>query len=367
MIAPTVSVVMSVFNGRQFLREAMESILDQSFREFEFIVIDDGSTDGSGAVLDSYQRSDPRVRILHQENRGLIESLNRGCRLARCEYIARMDADDIAIRDRLRWQVDFMEKHPEVGVLGGAVEFINAVGKSTHVCFTPTEDSEIKSSLLRDCVIVHPTVLMRKDAFELAGGYRRVVVEAEDYDLWLRIADCFQLANLGTVVLKYRHHPFQISVRNRRQQALSSLAAQTAVMARRNGEPDPLDSVEEITPAVLVRLGVSEAVQQANLCRICLGRIGSMYDAGEYSSALNLTTEILRSPDWRHAEKWVIADLYLFAARLYWREGKLWRSIFATGYAIITRPITLGRPFKALLRWLRPLFAQPRTGTHPIR
>jgi Glycosyl transferase family 2 len=365
MIAPTVSVVMSVFNGQQFLREAVESILAQSFDKFEFIVIDDGSTDGSGAILDSYQRSDPRVRIVHQENRGLIESLNRGCGLARCEYIARMDADDIAVRDRLRWQVDFMERHPEVGVLGGAVEFINAAGKSSHVCFTPTEDREIKAALLRDSVIVHPTVLMRKNAFESAGGYRRVVVDAEDYDLWLRIADRFQLANLGTVVLKYRRHPFQVSVRNRRQQALSSLAAQTAALARKNGEPDPLDSVEEITPAVLLRLGVSETIQQANQCRVCLGRIRSLYTAGDYSSALNLSKEVLCSSDWRQAEKWVIADLHLFAARLYWRESRLWRSIFSAGYAMFTWPMTVGRPFKALFRRLRLIVAEGRTGTHP--
>ena len=130
MSSPIVSVVMSVLNGERFLREAVESILDQSLREFEFIIINDGSTDFSGSILDSYQHKDPRLRVVHQENMGLVESLNRGCGLARGKYIARMDADDIAIQDRLRWQADFMETHPEVGVVGGAVEVIDTTGRS---------------------------------------------------------------------------------------------------------------------------------------------------------------------------------------------------------------------------------------------
>jgi glycosyltransferase involved in cell wall biosynthesis len=366
MITPTVSVVMSVLNGERFLAEALESILEQTFRDFEFIIVNDGSTDCTAAMLEGYRKVDSRVCVYHQENRGLVESLNLGCGLARGEYIARMDADDISVRDRLLWQVDFMNKNPNVGVLGGAVEFINAVGESSTICFTPTEDRKIQSALLHDCVIVHPTVLMRKRAFASSGGYRKVVVDAEDYDLWLRIADRFQLANLGKVVLKYRHHPHQVSVRKRRQQALSCLAAQGAASARRKGQPDPLDAVEEITAAVLARLGISEAMQEANLCRIYLGRIRSMYFAGEYSSALNLSMEVLRSPDWRHAEKWVIADLHFIAARLYWREHRFWRGIITAGYAIVTRPMTLGRPLKSLFQWLRLVGAQTRTGASPV-
>ena len=116
MVSPIVSVVMSVYNGERFLREAVGSILDQSFRKFEFIVINDGSTDFTGAMLDSYQEQDLRMHVYHQENRGLVESLNRGCALAQGKYIARMDADDISVINRLMWQVEFMEKHPEVTV-----------------------------------------------------------------------------------------------------------------------------------------------------------------------------------------------------------------------------------------------------------
>src|SRR4029077_1113562 len=287
MTTPIVSVVMSVFNGERFLREAVESILAQSFRDFEFIVIDDGSTDRTGEILNRYQRSDPPVRVYYQENRGLIDSLNRGCELARGKYIARMDADDIAVRNRLMWQGGFMEKHPEVGVVGGTIECINSTGKSVRTYRHPIRDREIKSALLRGGVgFCHPTVLMRREVLVSVGGYRKVVVHAEDYDLWLRIADRFQLANLGAVVLKYRLHPYQICVRACREMALTRRAAQIAAWSRRNGNPDPLDLVEEITPTVLAGLGVSEATQRADLAGGHLMYIRNMSDAGEYSVPL---------------------------------------------------------------------------------
>ena len=354
MVTPIVSVVMSVYNGERFLREAVESILDQSFREFEFIIIDDGSDDRSASILDSYQKNDPRVRVFHQENRGLVESLNLGCRLARGTYIARMDADDISFRNRLMCQVDFMEKHPEVGVVGGAIEIINATGNSLITHRYPIKHCEINEALLRgDCSLVHPAVLMRKEVFVSVGGYRKIVVDAEDYDLWLRIAENSQLANLEVVVLKYRRHVNQLSVHKCKQQALSNLAASVSAASRRNGNPDPLDSVGEITPAVLAELGVSEASQQAAVTRGYLTSILSMYEAREYSIAGNLMSGMLRSSEWKNAENPVIADFYLLAARLHWRQRRFMKSILSAGQAVVTRPIILGRPLKPLLQWLR--------------
>src|SRR5262249_10266218 len=116
---PKVSVAMSVHNGERFLAEATDSILGQTFRDFELILVDDGSTDGSGAIADAYQRKDTRVRVIHQHKFGLVAALNQACEQARGEYIARMDADDVAIPDRLVRQVAFMDAHPEVAVLGG--------------------------------------------------------------------------------------------------------------------------------------------------------------------------------------------------------------------------------------------------------
>jgi glycosyltransferase involved in cell wall biosynthesis len=348
-----VSVVMSVFNGQRFLREAVESILQQSLREFEFIIVDDGSTDQSAAILDSYQAEDPRVRVYHKENSGLIESLNQGCRLAQSKYIARMDADDIAHQDRLKWQVAFMDAHPEIGVLGGAVEWIDASGKSLGTHRYPAEDQQIKTTLLEGSALWHPTVVLRREAFVLAGGYRSVVVDAEDYDLWLRIADRFQLANLEAVVLKYRIHPAQVSIRKIAQQTLSMLGAQVAGSSRRNGLPDPLSSVKAITCEVLAVLGVTKARQQNRLASYSRDWVRNMYEAGEYSAALQAALDILRS-DLEYADRKVIADLYLIVAKLFWKQKRFAKSLLAIGRAIIMWPAVAARLPQAAFRRLRP-------------
>ena len=351
---PVVSVVMSVHNGERFLREAVESILGQSFRDFEFITIDDGSTDCTAAILSSYQRNDPRVRVYHQENRGLIESLNRGCGVARGKYIARMDADDVAVRDRLMRQVDFMETHREIAVLGGAVEVINAAGESLATYRNPAKDDEIKSELLQGgCPLWHPAVLMRSHVFRSVGGYRRNVVDAEDLDLWLRIADHYQLGNLEAIVLRYRRHDAQVSVRKFKQQVFSNLAARIATSARRSGKPDPLDAVGKITPTVLAALGATDARQQAALAKGYLICIRSMYEAREYAIARTLVSEARRSAIWDHADNPVTADFYLIAARLYWQQRRLITSIVMLSQAMVTRPRVLARRLKPIVGRIR--------------
>jgi hypothetical protein len=341
---------MPVFNGDRFLREAVDSVLNQSFRAFEFIIINDGSTDSSAAILDSYQRSDSRIRVHHRSNHGLIDSLNCGCNLASGRYIARMDADDVTVRERFEWQIEFMEEHPEVAVVGGGVEFIDGSGKSLGVMHYPREKAELKSAVLRQNVLQHPAVLMRKDAFVYAGGYRAAFVDAEDYDLWLRIAEKFELANLSPVVIKYRIHQNQVSKRKVRQQTLSALAAQAAALSRRRGIPEVLGSGQEITPEVLIGLGVGEGKQQTALVLQYLRWIGNMRLLGEYGSASGLWREMLRSCSWKHIEKRVAAEAWLTAAPLYWHEGRFLQSLGAAFRAFAARPVVAGRPLKRLLQ-----------------
>jgi cellulose synthase/poly-beta-1,6-N-acetylglucosamine synthase-like glycosyltransferase len=351
MATPIVSVVMSVFNGERFLREAVESILQQSLREFEFIIVDDGSTDQSASILDSYESGDARVKVYRKEHSGLIESLNKGCWLAQSKYIARMDADDIAGKDRLKTQVAFMDAHPEIGVLGGAIEWIDASGNSLGIHRYPAEDREIKATLLDGCALWHPTVLLRKEAFVSAGGYRSVVVDAEDYDLWLRIAERFQLANLEAVVLKYRIHSSQVSMRKTAQQTLSILAAQVAASSRRNGLPDPLNSLETVTSEALAALGVSKARQQKKLGSYRRDWVRNMYSAGEYRAALEAALEILQS-DSQYVDRKVIADLYLLVAKLWWRQKRFAKGSLAIGHALVTSPSTVARLLEAVFRRL---------------
>jgi hypothetical protein len=360
MNKPLVSVVMVVCNVDRFLAESIESILGQTFREFEFIIVDFGSTDKSKEIISSYAAKDSRIRLHEIPHCGLAEARNAGCLLARGQYIAIMDADDISLPERLMCEVEFMEKLPEVGVVGGAVEWIDAIGTSlansalpyAATFHRPTGNCELQSALLRYCPFWQQSVLMRTEAFVLVGGYRAAFAQAEDYDLWLRISEHFEMANLKQVVLKYRVHPHQVSVRKRKQQTLCILAAQASAASRRNGQPDPLDSVEAVTPAVLVGLGVSEAQQQPALATEYRGWIQTMCAAGEWSAALNAAIEMLRSSDWKYVERRTLADMRLETAHLYWKNNRHFRSIITAGHAVITRPMVAGRPLKSLLRRL---------------
>jgi len=354
MNKPSVSVVMVVCDADRFLAESIESILGQTLRDFEFIIVDFGSSDKSKSIISSYAATDSRIRFHEIPHCRLAEARNAACFLAQGQYIAMMDADDVSVPDRLIWQVEFMAKHPQVGLLGGAIEWIDATGRSLRIGRYPTEDREIRSELATCNRFAQPTVLVRTEAFNVVGGYRAMFAQSEDYDLWLRIAEHFHCANLRQVVLRYRIHPYQLSLRKQTQQTLCALAAQASASSRRHGNPDPLNSVEEITPAVLVALGVSEATQQVTAATEYLKWIRVMYEAGEYSSALKAASNVLQSSDREYVARWQISDLRLMVARLYWKQRRFARSFLAAGRAFTTRPIMLGRPLKPLLRAFGP-------------
>lgn len=343
---PAVSVVMSVCNGERFLSEAIESILCQSFNDFEFIIINDGSTDDTASFLDLYVKRDARIRVFSHRNKGLTYSLNLGCELAQGVLIARMDADDVAVKDRLLWQVRFMDANPDVGVLGGAYDLIDTNGKKLCGAKLPVEDRDIRLALLDSTAFLHPAVLMRKAALDLVGGYREVPY-VEDYDLWLRLSEHVQLANLPQVLLKYRIHPGQVSVSKCREQALWTGATQVAALLRRNGERDPLDSLTEITPTALEKFGVTKNAQQSAIARGYLRYIRNMYRIGEFELASEALTTV-HSDECRNAERWIIADLHLLAAKLHWRKRKLVSGALSICRAIVSRPLILGRFFKVV-------------------
>jgi hypothetical protein len=257
MNLPVVSVVMSVFNGQRFLSEAVQSILGQSFSDFEFVIVDDGSTDKSSEILAQYMRRDDRIRVHRHTNKGRALSLNIGIELSKGRYIARMDADDVALPDRLKEQVDFMELHPEVGLLSGSYERIRSDGRLLDKVRLPLRDDEIRSMMLQSNAMCHPAVMMRKEVAIACGGYRKVFSESEDYDLWLRMSERSQLANLEQPILQYRVHSKQASIANSRHQMLCVLAARTGAAIRKQGRPDPFSGVEEITPELLRKLGVT--------------------------------------------------------------------------------------------------------------
>jgi len=204
-----VSVVMSVYNGDRFLREAIESILFQELADFEFIIVDDGSTDGSAAIVKSYP--DPRVKLVQQENRGLSAALNAGLRLAQGRYIARMDADDISMPNRLAMQYHFLESHPECVVVGSNVMLIDSQGDYLYTSDQPTEWEEIRR-LLPWTPFYHSSTMFRKDVAIQCGGYFEAIKHYfEDLIFFNRLSEFGELRNLEEPLIKYRLVPSAIT------------------------------------------------------------------------------------------------------------------------------------------------------------
>ena len=231
---PTVSVIMAVYNAEAFLDAAVQSILEQSFADFEFIIIDDGSTDRSNAMLQDYARKDNRVRLISRPNKGLTVSLNEGWKLARGEFLARMDADDVAAPDRLRIQVEYLRAHPDVSVLGGAYELIDDAGRMLTTIVPPTDDATLQEHALSGRTpICHPLAMMRRDAVQKVGGYDEEFTVAQDLDLWLKLGEVGKLACVPQVLLRYRQHEESVSEKKQAQQVRNMKLACERAYARR--------------------------------------------------------------------------------------------------------------------------------------
>lgn len=199
---PKVSVLMPTFNNLLFLKDSIESILSQSFKDFEFIIIDDGSTDGSDSLLEKYAQRDRRIRIVKNEkNMGIVFSLNRGIKECCGDYIARMDSDDIAINNRLEKQVAAMEADSDISVLGGALSYIDSRGRDLDII----RYCKTSGSILSRTPLLHPTVMIRKETLvQNKIYYQEKYHFAEDYFLWLQISRIGKISAINDVVVKYR-------------------------------------------------------------------------------------------------------------------------------------------------------------------
>lgn len=217
---------MSAYNAERFVGEAVQSVLRQTFDDFEFLIFDDKSTDATLRALRSYR--DRRIHLVeNRENRGLTKNLISGMEMARGEFVARMDADDICMPARLATQVSYMDQHPEISVLGSAVVFFTEEGKE-FVAHQPLEHEEIKCALLYGFTMLHPSVMFRRAALERHGlNYDPVFPVSQDHDLWTRAIRKVRFANLHEPLLRMREHDQKIG-RNakRRQQDLSNMVRQ---------------------------------------------------------------------------------------------------------------------------------------------
>lgn len=205
---PAISVLMSAYNSERYVREAVESILNQTFGDFELILIDDGSKDSSPQILTELADRDARIRFISRLNKGLTKTLNEALSLARAPLIARMDADDVSMPDRFEKQVEYLESHPECVCVGSRVELIDPLGSVFRTSDHKLMHEEIDAGLMKGVgwSIVHPVAMIRRDALEKVGGYREQFETSQDLDLFLRLAEVGRLANLPDVLLQYRQH-----------------------------------------------------------------------------------------------------------------------------------------------------------------
>lgn len=267
MPEPRLSVAMSVFNNAPFLTFAIESILAQTFTDFEFLIVDDGSTDGSTEIIDRFALIDDRIRVTRQANRGLVASLNHMIDWARAPFLARMDGDDIAVLTRFDRQLAFLEARPEIGVVGTWTNSIDEQNRfRPDVDGHPTTHDAFLVALERGPLLCHPSVVMRTDIVRGVGGYHAAFRHCEDYDLWLRLSERTRLCSLPERLLNYRHSSDQVSSRHAVAQQVGAAVAWEAHRERIAGRPDPsldwtaLPAIDDLD-AAFGRDGVSRAVR----------------------------------------------------------------------------------------------------------
>ncbi|MBF0542898.1 MAG: glycosyltransferase [Candidatus Riflebacteria bacterium] len=249
---PLISVIMPVYNAENYLGIAIESILKQTLSDFEFIVVNDGSSDNSAKILEHYAKIDPRIRILNNsKNEGIVTSLNLGLSHACGEFIARMDADDISLPFRLERQNQFFRMNHDVLALGSAVSYIDSVGSELEV----VRKCALHTSFLFHNPLLHPTVMFRRKPFIDAGFcYREEFRYAEDYFLWLELGKIGKLCALEEVLLLYRVTPQASRFKHLREMLLAGIRVKIAARHRLKYRPTPVDLLRLLLEILLMTI-----------------------------------------------------------------------------------------------------------------
>ncbi|HUI96849.1 MAG TPA: glycosyltransferase [Xanthobacteraceae bacterium] len=274
-MSPQISVILPVYNSDAYLGAAVASIVSQSFRDFELLAIDGGSTDASRRILGEFAQSDARIRIVPQSGRGLVGALNEGIALARGEFLARMDADDISLPERFARQIEFLRRNPDIAVVGSAMTLIDAEGRSVRDIVYPQQPADVARALEGGSALAHPAVMMRRDAVQRAGGYRAVLEFAEDYDLWLRMSEHASLANLPDKLLQYRHHATKRGCVFAFEQELHTQIARLSAAARRAGRADRLDGITTLGISDIGRFELSAERREQLICDLVEPLLGA--------------------------------------------------------------------------------------------
>jgi glycosyltransferase involved in cell wall biosynthesis len=242
--APLVSVLMSCYNASYWLEESIQSVLNQSYNKFEFIIVDDGSKDDTLAIIQRHAANDDRIVVISKANTGLADSLNVGITQARGEWIARQDADDISEPTRLERQVQFAIAHPRLVFIGTGLTEIDGSGRKLSVHRYPSGHSQLVSYLeTAKKFPPHSSAFYRAGVVRSIGGYRPRIRRSQDTDLWLRLSEVGELASIEEPLVKIRRHADQISYgESGRRQQIDSRVAMTSYWLRKKGECDPVNA-----------------------------------------------------------------------------------------------------------------------------
>jgi len=327
----TVTVLMAVYNGGPFLEAAIESVRHQTYADFEFIIVDDGSTDCSLEVVQKIAAHDSRIRLIRSVHEGPAATRNRGLALAQGTIVVCMDADDVAMPGRVERQLGYLVSHPEVAAVGSALQLIDKDGQqiapSSGYPLTP---EEIRTGLLMGCnTLGHPTVAMRREAVLSVGGYRRQFDFAEDFDLWLRLSERHALANLPDVLVNYRWHGGNATILRKRAQALAAYIARFAAQERSRGRPDPTNGLDRLRVNDLERFRLPLEERAAILQELSEAALFAYEATGEARHAADVEESLFAEGHPRGERARALAARF---ARLLWKAGEARRSIAAIGW-----------------------------------
>ncbi|MDH3974331.1 MAG: glycosyltransferase [Deltaproteobacteria bacterium] len=257
-----ISIIMSVYNGERWLSESIDSVLNQSYNNFELIVIDDGSTDKSVNILNHYMIKDKRIRVFHnKQNIGLTRSLNRGLELSQGKFIARIDCDDIWHPEKLSKQIEYLEEHPYISIVGTAC---NVIDENGHVSETQKirfvkEDKSIRQSIVKFNPFTHSSILFKKDVYKELGGYNNSFEFAQDYEYWIRILQRYKGDNLAQALTFRRNSPSCITIKREKKQRWFAIKVKCkAIKLHRRPLVEIIHTLQDISVIVIPNFILSE-------------------------------------------------------------------------------------------------------------
>jgi glycosyltransferase involved in cell wall biosynthesis len=285
-----ISVVMPAYNSAKYIAFTIDSILRQSHKNFEFIIVNDGSTDETKAIIETYMRKDKRIKLITQKNHGEPFAVNAAFKAAKHEFIARIDSDDVAMPERLELQLRYFMDHPEISILGSAMQMIDANGKAQKNIDYPLTPEQCHDALKSGTVgpIGNPSAMFRRKVFKKLRGYRKNFYKsASDFDFWLRADAHFKMANLPQALTQYRWHGDNISAKNRLELLMGAHISRCAFELQKSGLPDPIGPKTEVDIITLEKLARSNP-QRAAIFKEILNLANDRYRATKQLSDLQV-------------------------------------------------------------------------------